>query len=210
MRLLFDSFIAGNAGLMPGQASATVKHVGFGPGNNDMRRLGWVIGRWFLALCVALGLASGAGLIWKPRCLLYPRVASGSYASFAVSVSEGYLQVAYATRGDRMEILRDGDAEVMSDEKPWPSVSRHYPGVHYHRVEYHYPPVIMWRWLVTLWVPLAGACLPLGWVGWRKVAKRLRKADPKAVPCARCGYDLRGSPGRCPECGAERGGNAPG
>lgn len=45
------------------------------------------------------------------------------------------------------------------------------------------------------WVALA-ALLPTGWI--RRKARRLRA--PHA--CPNCGYDLRATPGRCPECGA--------
>ena len=56
-----------------------------------------------------------------------------------------------------------------------------------------------WFFAVPQWaiaVPLAGAA---AWGLWRGRTLRRRAI---AGHCLRCGYDLRGSPGRCPECGA--------
>jgi hypothetical protein len=45
------------------------------------------------------------------------------------------------------------------------------------------------------------ALAPLAWlVGHRK--RRRRAARVRGGLCASCAYDLRASPGRCPECGA--------
>jgi hypothetical protein len=55
---------------------------------------------------------------------------------------------------------------------------------------------------LAYWVPAAFlAAVPATWVMARPSTRR--RARSAAGLCAACGYDLRASPGRCPECGAE-------
>ena len=57
-----------------------------------------------------------------------------------------------------------------------------------------------WAVVVPYW-SLAGLtfALPAAWGLWS--LKRRRAARVRDGLCARCGYDLRGTPDRCPECG---------
>src|SRR4051812_11937062 len=55
-------------------------------------------------------------------------------------------------------------------------------------------------WFVGVCVLLA-AVLPARWV-LRERRRKVRAARAIAGCCTVCGYDLRGSPARCPECGA--------
>ena len=48
---------------------------------------------------------------------------------------------------------------------------------------------------------LSAAVLPLTWLVVWRVSDHRRAARAKVGLCRRCGYDLRATPGRCPECG---------
>ena len=52
--------------------------------------------------------------------------------------------------------------------------------------------------VVPLWaICIPFACLPLRWLITRRQCQRLRQPGR----CSKCGYDLRATPDRCPECG---------
>jgi hypothetical protein len=60
-------------------------------------------------------------------------------------------------------------------------------------------PLVPYRWLSVPWYFLLGVLMPpsVAWLIWLRRARRTRVGC-----CAICGYDLRATPERCPECGA--------
>jgi len=62
---------------------------------------------------------------------------------------------------------------------------------------WHYKPY--WAVAVPMWmIVCAPLIIPVPWI-----ARKLRRAKHRrANQCASCGYDLRATPLRCPECGA--------
>jgi hypothetical protein len=55
-----------------------------------------------------------------------------------------------------------------------------------------------WMFVIPYW---ALALPPAGAAAWARVAGRTRRRRERAGQCLRCGYDLRATPGVCPECG---------
>jgi hypothetical protein len=48
---------------------------------------------------------------------------------------------------------------------------------------------------------VAAAVLPAAWIASSVTSRARRRARRSGSRCVRCGYDLRSTPGRCPECG---------
>jgi hypothetical protein len=45
------------------------------------------------------------------------------------------------------------------------------------------------------------AALPVSWISRRIAEQMRRRKHVTGASCAQCGYDLRATPDRCPECG---------
>jgi hypothetical protein len=68
------------------------------------------------------------------------------------------------------------------------------------RKKVDYAEVIVPHWSL---VALTGV-LPAAWCGRRMWRRSAVRRHTKAGCCPRCGYDLRATPGRCPECGGTK------
>jgi hypothetical protein len=81
-------------------------------------------------------------------------------------------------------------------------------GFRWARGDLHYqsadlPPAPFWSVRIPLYLLLAlFLTLPAWWL-WRFLAARQRANRIKVNRCEQCGYDLRGTPARCPECGRQ-------
>ncbi len=58
-----------------------------------------------------------------------------------------------------------------------------------------------WSIAVPLWLPVLAFATPIAWQVISPVHRRRKRK--KLGLCVKCGYDLRGSKERCPECGTE-------
>ncbi len=68
---------------------------------------------------------------------------------------------------------------------------------------YMYHGVPQWDMFITAGFPVRLLCFGLAaWIVVRDLRSPARNAETEPPTCLECGYDLRASPVRCPECGA--------
>jgi hypothetical protein len=61
-----------------------------------------------------------------------------------------------------------------------------------------------WGLVMDYWALAVLTALPAGLVRLNRLRRRIaRRYRRQEGCCAKCGYDLRATPGRCPECGTE-------
>ena len=158
--------------------------------------------RGAVAAAMALSLALAAGSVWL--WLVPPH--GTDYRYFTPAGRYEVTKWAGARPAVSLEFISgqigaDGKFRYDWMDSQWQTTHRLPLGVSLglrprnHPKKTRYFRVVVPCWLLTT---LTGVP-PLVWLGVRSAA-RLRRKDRGA--CPHCGYDLRASPDRCPECGA--------
>jgi hypothetical protein len=161
-----------------------------------------------LAAGVSFSLCAAIAILWA---LSYWRSACLSYAS-----SKERLLVAASTNRGRLEILtykNPNDPRVFSTMQGWSCTARlagnsfvndgqfvrwHFLGFAWSRFELGDKYETFVAFVVPCWsVVLGTSLLPLLALRRRHLSRHRRRAGL----CPTCGYDLRATPDRCPECG---------
>jgi|SRR5665213_176 len=135
-----------------------------------------------------IDLETDEGIFGIARCHYYwPNLDSQDFASLQGDF--GDCQTFDHLRENSTILSTDGDAIVNWNGFYWVR----YDGVVSQRMIQHILEVRMPAWSVVLFL----AVFPVAWlISWRR-----RRASTSGM-CPKCGYDLRASPDRCPECGS--------
>lgn len=140
-----------------------------------------------LAAAVSLSLFVAAVWLWMRNFVELYRSEDGLSNAFS---SRGSIYIKHRT-------VRDFSMQHARDVGAWSFVG--FGGVTGVRAD---GQTERWRWFHVWPVAAASAVLPVVW--WVRERRDRRRAAREANRrCVRCGYDLRATPGRCPECGTE-------
>jgi hypothetical protein len=156
---------------------------------------------WLAAATVWL-VAAGFAPILSARVYTIVTTANGRGCTAAFS-EDGWVTLSYLHPVPPPAHPGQSRGKMSRTWSPVPGVSTtrfmHHdqgPGVGFVRYPLSYSVSLHCGWPLVL-----GAPVPLAWFrAIRRDRRRARRGD-----CARCGYDLRATPGRCPECGAAPG-----
>jgi hypothetical protein len=163
-----------------------------------LRRLFTVLSALSLLLCVAVvalwvrSYWEGYGLYYATRRPPAPVMTWGYAARGGLWV--GRMEADYRRPGWTFERFPSPPAVSYSNEFP--------PGL---RLGFGYiprtVPQSMYGIVVPLWFPSLAAAAAPAWYAIGVLRRRRRRLRQSKSLCPTCGYDLRATPGRCPECG---------
>ena len=144
-----------------------------------------------VAALVSLGLfllaVAGCARSFLPPTMRV-RSEKGKLQVFCIFTEEKHFEA-------RAEGYSGGEDSILSSMRDYPHIERSFLGFGYMSGTYNAPYRVFSApyWFILI---VTGAFPAAWWVKRRRVRARRREGR-----CLRCGYDLRATPGKCPECG---------
>ena len=147
--------------------------------------------RQILTIVAALSLAAAltVGVLWVRSYRFPPNRAGGDVLNFTHADPQWWV---ISARG-RVTLCRQQGRDWGKGFPGFNAAGFQYGGLRGANGSLYNISVPHWFLGVLLMLP------PVAWA----LAERRRRRRPRRGRCATCGYDLRATPGRCPECGTE-------